>query len=182
MVESGPMEDVPRELQARVAAFEDAVSRHFGFLVGEHGFEQKHPRTQALDAPKDSTVSISFSRRDLRVTIALGLHDPALGITLRDNDWADKPAPATGRRVKSVHLEYLIEFLTDGGVSPLLPHDGDGPARAVHASRRRVEDDLDGVLAQLAARVVAHAPRILAGDVAAVFEDAEAFYQRKLRC
>lgn len=165
-----------------MAEFQSSVSRHFGFLTTEHDFEQRDPKVDALDAPLDASVAIAFERPDLRLTLGLGLITPGLGVSLRDNDWADKPTPPTGtRRVKSVYLEYLIEFLTDGAVQPIVPHYGDGSTRAYNQAVRRVTESLDSVLEQLAERLRSHAPQVLARDVTNRFVAASEYYDQKLR-
>jgi len=91
----------------RVAEFESSVSRHFRFLTSDHDFTQHNPKVRNVDSPKDASVMMTFDRADLKLTIGLGLLlDTGLGITIRDNNWLDQPAPPSGsRRVKAVYFE-----------------------------------------------------------------------------
>jgi len=71
--------------------------------------------------------------------------------------------------------------LTDGHSQPIVPHCGDGPTRRFNAARQKIADSLDSVLEQLATKLQSFSSQILGGDIATVFAEADAYYQRKLR-
>jgi hypothetical protein len=171
------------QIADRVAEFQLSVSRHFQFLTTTHGFTRHDLVVRDVESPKDASVSITFHRADLRITIGLGLLlDTGLGITIRDNNWLDKPAPPMGtRRVKTVYFKYRVEFMTDGESQPIVPHYGDGPTRRFNAARTLIADSLDLVVEQLAAKMRSFSPQILDGDVTSVFNEADEYYNQKLR-
>jgi len=68
------------QVAERVAEFQSSVSRHFRFLTMDHDFAQHDPKVRDITSPKDASVSVTFDRPDLRLTIGLGLfHDPKNG-------------------------------------------------------------------------------------------------------
>ena len=122
-----------------IASFQLSVSQYIKFLAVDHEFTQSDPIVRDLTSPRDASVSITFDRPDLRITIGLSLFGSELGITIRDNNLLNKTTHSSGkRRVKVVYFEYLVEFLTNGETQPIVPHYGDGPARRTHTVRRLI--------------------------------------------
>ena len=175
------MQSTPKSYDTRIHEFERLVDRYLGFLSEKHGFARRETRAHDLNSPMDAGVSISFEREDLRVSIDLGLAGASgLGLMIRDNQWHTRPAPEDGSRpVKVVYFESLVEYMTDGAESPLVPHHGQAPAREVRAAVRRVEEDLASVVEQLAAKLAKHAPQVLHPDITTRFAAAADHYERR---
>lgn len=176
------MQSPPQSYDVRIREFENLVGQYFGFLSEAHDFSRRESRAHDLDSPIDAAVTISFDREDLRVSIGLGLAGAnGLGITIRDNRWHTRSVPADGSRpVKSSYFESLVAYLTDGVDKPLVPLHGEATTREVNEAALRVAEDLESVVAQLAAKLAKHATRVLHADIPSQFA-AAADYRDDLR-
>jgi hypothetical protein len=94
--------------------FENAIEEHFLFLESEFGYKCSTVREVDED-PRDSYVLVRFSKGDNRIDVAWNELAMALGVLIRI------PLEGLGRKERYVHLEPLVEFLTNGKVLPITP-------------------------------------------------------------
>ena len=77
------------DISERIVCFEKFVKSHFSFLETDYGLTCGKLRVMRLDEPRDASVSIRYSGKQIDVEIGWGIGNASIGINLRDNDYLE---------------------------------------------------------------------------------------------